>query len=280
MPAQLRVVARSRLAAPVQLPALAVVGGRVLAAGGLSAADASVADVVRVVPGPARRVAELPQPVHDAGAAGLGGWLYVFGGGTAGGATSAITAGVRGARVVGQLPASASDFEAARIGTTVYVVGGYAGSTPLRSVLAFRPGRPVRDVGTLPHGLRYAAVGGRLLIAGGTDGLHARSAILSFDPTTRRVRRIGRLPAPIAHAAGAALGGVFYVLGGRGDASDSQRRAILAVDPATGRVSHAGALPVALSDLGAATFHRRVLVAGGRDPRGRVHGEVWELAAR
>jgi hypothetical protein len=36
---------------------------------------------------------------------------------------------------------------------------------------------------------------------------------------------------------------------------------------------------VALSDLAATTFRGHVLVAGGRDPQGRVHAELLELAA-
>jgi hypothetical protein len=284
-PVALRLATRRTLPAPVQLPGLAVAGERLLAAGGLNAADASVADVIAVtgagVAAP-RPFATLPQAVHDVGAAGLAGRLFVFGGGTASGPTAAIEAVDAGARVraAGQLPAPSSDLEAARIGSVVYIVGGYTGSMPLRSVLAFAPGRPIRVVGTLPHPLRYAAVaavGGRLLIAGGTDGVHARSEILSFDPAAAHARTIGSLPAPLAHAAGASLGATFYVLGGRGDGLAGQRREILAIDPASGRVRRAGRLPIALSDLSAAAFDDRIWVVGGRDAGGRVHDEAWAL---
>src|SRR6185503_19781203 len=155
-------------------------------------------------------------------------------------------------------------------------------SGALRSVYAYRPGRAPRLVATLPHPLRYAAaagVGGRLLVAGGTDGTTARDEILSVDPRRHRVRVIGRLPAPLAHAAGAALGPTFYVLGGRGDATGSQRRAIWAID-AKGSVRRAGRLPVALSDLSAVASGGRLVVVGGRDPSGTVHGEVYALAPR
>jgi N-acetylneuraminic acid mutarotase len=94
------------------------------------------------------------------------------------------------------------------------------------------------------------------------------------------VRVIGHLPAPSAHAAGAALGGTFYVLGGRGDAANSQRRSIWAIDPVSGRVRVAGRLPVALSDLSAVAFGNRLIVVGGRDNAGTVHGEILELAPR
>jgi hypothetical protein len=153
----------------------------------------------------------------------------------------------------------------------------------LRSVLAFRPGRPIRDVATLPHPLRYAAVaavGGRLLVAGGTDGTHARREVLEVDPVRHRVKVIARLPAPLGHAAGAVAGGTFFILGGRGDALSGQRATIWAVDPVTHRVRRAGQLPDALSDVGATTSGGRVLVAGGRDARGHVHDELWTLEAR
>ena len=66
-------------------------GDAVLAVGGLDAADSSVADVVRVAPGAPRRVGALPAAIHDVGAATLGSSLYVFGGGSTGGPTAAIT---------------------------------------------------------------------------------------------------------------------------------------------------------------------------------------------
>jgi hypothetical protein len=91
---------------------------------------------------------------------------------------------------------------------------------------------------------------------------------------------VSHLPSPLAHAAGAALGGNFYVLGGRGDALDSQRAAIWALDPTTRRLRHAGRLPVALSDLSAAAVGRHLVVVGGRDAAGTVHDERWTLRAR
>jgi hypothetical protein len=93
------------------------------------------------------------------------------------------------------------------------------------------------------------------------------------------VRRIGRLPRAVTHAAGAALGGRFYVLGGRGDDLASQRASVLAVDPAGGRVTRAGRLPEALSDLSAGSFRDHVTVLGGRDHQGRARDEIWTLKA-
>ncbi len=279
----LHVVGTRSLPAPVQLPGLARVGTSVLAVGGLNSADSSVSDVVRVAPGTPRHVGSLPAAIHDVGAATLGSSVYVFGGGSASGPTAAITQVGPGGRTrpAGHLPVAMSDTTAVTIGTTAYVIGGYTTTTPLRSVLAYQPGHAPREVAALPHPLRYAAaaaVGGRVLIAGGTDGTRARDEILSVDPVHHRTRVIGHLPARLAHAAGAALGNVFYVLGGRGDATASQRRGIWAIDPATGRVRPAGRLPTALSDLAATAAGGRLLVAGGRDAHAGVHREVLELA--
>jgi hypothetical protein len=279
--ARLRLVATRALPAPVQLPALAVRGDRLLALGGLDAADASVASVVRVAPGRARADAVLPQAVHDAGAATLGGRVYLFGGGTPAGPTADIV--TLGSDVAGHLPSPSSDLEAVRVGAQILVVGGYDGVRPLRSVLAFRPGQRLRPVATLPHPLRYAAAatdGHVVLVAGGTDGMHARREVLRIDPATRRVTRIGRLPQPLAHAAAAVLNGTLYVFGGRGDVAASARRTIWAIDPATGRTRRAGRLPLALSDVSAATLGRRIMVVGGRGADGRVAGRVLEYAER
>jgi hypothetical protein len=132
----------------------------------------------------------------------------------------------------------------------------------------------------MPRPLRYAAVaavGGAVLIAGGTSGTAARREVLRFDPRTGRVTRIARLPTALTHAAGAALDGRFYVLGGRGDTPGTQSAAILAVDADSGRVRHAGRLPLALSDLGAASFAGHVTALGGVDAAGGVHDEIWTL---
>ncbi len=77
----------------------------------------------------------------------------------------------------------------------------------------------------MPVGLRYAAataVGGRILIIGGSAPDGASSAIYRFDPASGQVREIGRLPQPITHASAAALGAFVYLVGGRGNDLGSQ----------------------------------------------------------
>ena len=91
------------------------------------------------------------------------------------------------------------------------------------------------------------------------------------------MRRIGSLPAPLTHAAAAALGGAVYVIGGRTTLAGGQTRAILSVDPSTGAVRRAGQLPRGLSDAVAVTDGNRILVIGGRDADGRPTDEVVAL---
>jgi hypothetical protein len=269
-----------RLPAPVQLPATTgIAGGRVLAIGGLSAADTSTDQIFLLGPSrSARAVGHLPAPLHDSGAATVVGRTYLFGGGNVGSSADILEITRRGrTSSVSRLPVGASDISAASIAYTAYIVGGYTGTRPLRTILAFTPGKPVHVVAHLPRPLRYAAVaavGNVVLIAGGTSGTAAQRAVLRFDPRSGRVTRIGELAKPLTHAAGAGLGGRFYVIGGRGDAVDSASAAVRDVDPVTGRVRSAGRLPIALSDVGAANGLGGIVVVGGRDSAGRVHDEV------
>lgn len=271
------------LPAPVQLPATTAApggtGGFLL--GGLDSADASSAAIVRFGTSGAHQVGTLPAALHDAAAATVGGHVYFFGGGNAGAGAPEILKITNGkAASAGKLPVGASDVEAATIGDTAYIVGGYTGTVPLRSIFSFRPGTGIKVAAEMPRPLRYAAVaavGRRLLVAGGTSGTTARREILRFDPQTGKVTTIGKLPQAITHAAGASLGGTFYVIGGRGLSLTSQHATIYAVDPATGRVRVAGRLPTALSDIGAATTPKRALVVGGRDATGKVHDGILAM---
>jgi hypothetical protein len=275
-----RVTTTATLPAPVQLPAVTGHGRTLLALGGLDAADASTASVVRLGPGRPRALAPLPVALHDAAATTIGRDSYVFGGGTASGSLDTI---VRvGAGTVGRLPVPASDVEAVTIGGTAYVVGGYDGASPLTTITAWRPGGRARVVARLPHALRYAAVGvdgGDILVAGGTDGTSSQRAIYRVDPRSGAVRTIGRLPVPISHLGGAVVGSFFYLVGGRTRGDETQpRRAILAVNTRTGKVRRAGRLPVALSDVGVGLTGSTLVVAGGRDAAGAAADELLQVA--
>lgn len=261
------------LAAAVQDAASAPYHGGALLAGGLTAADVSSATVVLVAAHGA--VSNLSHALHDATAATLGGAVYLFGGGDGVRQLDAIVRVAPGApTTVGHLPAPSSDQSGAALDGAEYVVGGYTGSRWLDTIVRWRPGQAARVVGHLPGPLRYAAVAavaGRIVIAGGsTPAGTATDAVLSFNPATGRVTRIGRLPAPTTHAAAAALGTHVYVIGGRGATLNTPTSAIVAVDPVARKVVPGGTLSAARSDLVAVGVNGRILLAGGRGVSGTV----------
>ncbi len=269
--------AAGSLPAPLQDPSSAVVGGKALLFGGLTAADTSTDQIVELDSAGGRIVGHLPSARHDTGAAAIGRYAYVFGGGDG---VSQLDQIVRfdpasgNASVVGSLPAASSDSSAAAIGGTAYVVGGYTGTQWLNTIVAWRPGASAKVVARLPFAVRYAAVvsaDGRLVIAGGSleDG-SASSAVFEFTPGQRAPVRIGTLAAPTTHATAAATGGTVYVIGGRGAALGSATNGIVSVSVASGKIAAAGALDSPRSDLAGVSLGARILVAGGSGAAGTV----------
>src|SRR2546423_6424596 len=102
------------------------------------------------------------------------------------------------------------------------------------------------------------------MIAGGPSGVTAQRSILSFDPASGAVARVGFLPRALTHAAGASLNGAFYVIGGRSDSLTGQTSSILAVDPRPRRGHRAGRPPPPPSDAAAGTDRGPVYLLGGR----------------
>ena len=121
-------------------------------------------------------------------------------------------------------------------------------------------------VGRLPAGLRYAgvaALGGRIYVAGGATTAGTSSAILSFDPSRRILRRIGSLPHAVANGALVALGRSLYLIGGT-DAGGAPLATVIRIDPRTGKTTDAGSLPHPLANAGAAATGGAIVVVGGK----------------
>ncbi|MFL5950199.1 MAG: hypothetical protein ACJ74M_01200 [Gaiellaceae bacterium] len=276
--ARVHLVERStgRLPAPVQDAAVAAGPNHtMLLIGGLTPADTSTSGIVLAGAHGARLRGALPTALHDAAAAQLGAAAYLFGGGDGSRQLDAILRvdDVTGTTApAGSLPSPSSDQAAAEVGGTAYIVGGYTGSRWLDTIVAWRPGAAARVVAHLPTPVRYAAVtavGGRLLIAGGSlPNGNASAALLEYDPATHRVTRVGSLPAPTTHAAAAAVGDVAYVLGGRGAGVETRTARVVAVDMRSKRIWGAGRLGEPRSDLAAATLAGRIVLAGGRSSTG------------
>lgn len=269
---RLRVKRLGRLASPVQDAAVAVLGSRVYAFGGLDGSGSSTATISQVNRGSIRIVGRLLVPIHDAAASAIAGRLEIFGGGryasVAGIATFTPRSGVT--RLVGSLPTPLSDLAAASLQGTTYLVGGYTGSAWSNRIYAVH-GAGVAPAGRLPMGLRYAAVapvGAALLIAGGRTPHGPGRAIYRFTPATGHTTRIGTLPRPIMHASAGTLNGVMYILGGITSGGRTVR-SVIAVG-ANGDARLAASLPTPLSDAGVATLPGQLLVLGGTTGRHTV----------
>ena len=138
------------------------------------------------------------------------------------------------ATVAGHLPVGASDVAAGVIGGTVYVVGGYTGVVPLDTIVAWSGSGTGRVVGA-PSASGALRGGGGDRRAADRRRRHERRHRHARGLLVRSGRWAGPpdRPAsrtPLTHAAGAALGGRVYVIGGRGadqgtpDARDPGRR--------------------------------------------------------
>jgi DNA-binding beta-propeller fold protein YncE len=262
------------LPAPLQDAAAAASGSGALLLGGLDSADTSVADIRFVSPRGQSKRGLLPAALHDAAALEIGTSTYLFGGGNGTAQLDEIQRvdDAGGSTTVARLPQPASDVGAAVVRGTAYVVGGYTGSRWLNTIVAWRPGGTPRVAARLPVAVRYAAVtaaAGKLVVAGGSlpNGT-ASDSIFVFDPRAKTLRRAGRLRAPTTHAAAAALGGIAYVIGGRGANVGTPTARIVSFDPRSGRTRAAGALDEPRSDLAAVATGRRILLAGGRGATG------------
>jgi N-acetylneuraminic acid mutarotase len=283
-PAKLTYHALYSLPAPLQDPAAADLGGgRFVLLGGLDAADTSTAGVIVAdLHGPVHETS-LPGAQHDAQAAALTGSVYVFGGGqfTEYDHILKFDPGLNAVSTAGTLPTAASDVAVTETGGVAYIVGGFDGTSPLDTIVAWRPGSAARVVAHLPVALRYAAVtatsGGEVIIIGGSTPTGASDAIFRFDPASGAVRQIGRLPHPITHGGAATLGASVYLVGGRGNLPGAQSAGVWSIDPATGTVRPAGQLPQPLSDAGVLATGGAIIVAGGRSTAG-TQASVGELA--
>ncbi len=212
-----------RLPAPVQRAVAVAVPAGILIAGGLDAGGASTTGVFRLDPASGRltRLGAVPQPFHDAAGGTIGDRLFVFGGGSS--ASSATVqsfdlASRRGA-VVAQLPHPLSDLASATIGRHDLSRRRLRRSHALAPRSTRRPTE--RTSGwraACPQGVRYpavAAIGGRLVIAGGILSSGAPSAaVYVFDPRSGHVQSLGRLATAVGHASAVTIGGAVYIVGG------------------------------------------------------------------
>jgi N-acetylneuraminic acid mutarotase len=125
-----------------------------------------------------------------------------------------------------------------------------------------------------------AELGGKIYVAAGMVGNTGRPLNIfeRFDPETNEWDSLPLLPEPFSAAAGAALGGTMYVIGGNGLAVATGRqvaaysegpangRQVFAYNTASRRWSRKASLPVPRTNLAAVALGGKIYAVGGLDP--------------
>ena len=263
--------ARFRLPAPVERTVAAAWQGRILIAGGLDTADQSTTGVfvLHSRAGTLHSLGALPQPVHDAAGAVIGGVLYVFGGGvtTSSDAVQAFDPISRRSWIAARLPRPLFDLAAAPL-NACHLSGrrlrrAHATARdprhPRRSPLHAR--RPAAHRAPLPGGRRRP---GQARGRRRPDRERPLRRRLRLRPCTRARRIACRRPAPVAHAAAVVRGHMLYLLGGI-DAAGAPTGAITAVNLSTHTVRRLARTIAPRADAASAQLGETTLLIGGRN---------------
>lgn len=205
---------------------------------GRSARTADTVDALDPADGTWRGLPRLPAPRHHAGAAAIGGDVYVSGGAT--GATDRSSHDE-----LWMLPSEAG--EAALGGGDGRADGGWQPLAPM----------PEPRVG---H--RMVALDGRLLVIGG----RGRSAdTLVYHPDEDRWSRAAPLPIPRHHLAVVVLEGEVWALGGR-DEDEAVLDVVHRWRPGDDRWRDGPRLPVPVSAAAEGVLDGAIHLVGGEDP--------------
>ncbi len=217
------------LAGPRQETAVVAVAGEIYVIGGFDEAGRVVTDVEAFEPGAGtwRARAPLPEALHHANAAVVGGKIYVVG--------ALRTISFTAAGVVSE-----------------YEPGANAGTS-----------KQAMPAGSERGGSGVAAIGDKIYVAGGLRGGSAVADFSAYDATLNSWEALPALPSPRDHLVAAAVGGTFYALGGRTGSITAKLAAVDAYDPGARTWTSRAAMPTPRGGAAAAVAAGRVYVAGG-----------------
>jgi DNA-binding CsgD family transcriptional regulator len=206
--------------------AVATIENQIYAIGGEGAEGVSGA-VERFDPGTAAWSALAPKPlaVADAGAAAIGGLIYVPGGRLASGALSdqleVYDPGQDRWETRAAMPVALSGYALATFEGQVYLFGGWDGEAYTNQALAYDPGRDEwRELPPMPTARGFAgaaAAGGLIYVVGGRDDAGPLDTNEVFLPTREGAsawESRAPLPQPRAELAAASLADSVYAVGG------------------------------------------------------------------
>lgn len=281
---------------PRQETAVAALDGEVYVVGGFAAGGALVARVEAYDPRTDtwRETAELPQPMHHANLAAVGGRLFVAGylvglsfdaqgevlsydpAADAWGTATAMPTGTeRGASAV------------AVYDDRIYLFGGFRGGA-LDDVWVYDVSLDLWDVAADLPGPRdhvvAATLGDRIYVVGGRDGAVAShtAALSIYDPATDAWTEGPPMPTSRGGMMAAVLDGRLFVAGGEGnvEAASGVFEQLEVYDPVTDAWSTLEPMPTPRHGTGAATIGEVLYVPGGANIEafGAVEThEAWRL---
>lgn len=161
----------------------------------------------------------LPVPTRAGAAAALGGELFVAGGTTAAGNTTAVWAyrpESRTWRERAPLPAARFNHEAVALGGRLYVVGGYLAGRERDELFAYDPGRDRWSLaGRLPratHAFGLVAYAGEIWVIGGRRGERVLREVWIYDPASAEWRPGPSLRRPMELLGAAAASGEIHAV--------------------------------------------------------------------
>jgi len=259
---------------PRQEVAVAELGGKIYTVAGFRR-DTSSSNAVEVYDPSADRwdfAAPLPQALNHAGAAAVGGILYVFGGHPDGGPEAVDT--VYAYDPQANSWSSRASMPTARGSLAVAVVEGkiyLAGGSPSARERDFAVYDPASDTWTkLPqmptprNHLAAAGVAGKVYVAGGRSS--AISDVLEeYDPATGAWTRRANMPTARGGIGGAPANGRFYVFGGEGNRRHPLGifEEVEAYDPSSDSWQRMEPMMVPRHGIGAAPLDGRIYIPGG-----------------
>jgi hypothetical protein len=225
----------------------------------------------------------LAKATHGAGAAAIGGKVFVYGGSVGTTAFSDIQQfdpATRRSTLVGKLPQARTEFTAVTdpTGPMTYLVGGWDGKQPTDEVLSTLDGTTFQPVASLPEPVINPAVvlaGDTIWVFGGTWNNVASASIQKIDIKGGSAQVVGKMGSPITNAMAFAVDGVVFLAGGKVNGTRSSDVSRFDITSAT--LTPIAKLPSPLSDSTVATQDRGAYLFGGLAPT--VTNQIVTLAA-
>lgn len=217
-------------------------------------------------------LAPLRAPRQEVAVAELDGRVFVIGGFTATGGTSAhvdaFDPGTDTWQLLAPLPMPLHHASAATAGGRLFVVGGMRaeGSAPTATTFEYDAAGnawiPRASMPTARGALGVAVLDGQIYAAGGSPPGNERDFAM-YDPTSDSWKALPAMPTARNHLAAAATAGRFYAVGGRSGSIGGITSALEVYDPATDTWGALARMPTPRGGIAATAVGSCLYVLGG-----------------